>query len=160
MAKITLRELEGMIREAVLHRLLELSEAEGGADADPVEKGEPKDDDAEAAAPASDQPEPQAADAPPPDAPQGEDPDAEQDPGREDALDLDGDAGNEGSGEVNSFVEGKSVQSITLSDDSKVLPGAKEVILSFAQTTDALRIIVTATGKISFLVKGQMHDLP
>lgn len=93
----------------------------------------------------------------------GEDPDdvasAEKD--ADDAVDSDGDAGEKPSGAVNSELSGKTVQSITIEPESKILKGAaKEVVLSFNETTDPLRIIVTPTGDVKFFWRGQLHDIP
>lgn len=76
-----------------------------------------------------------------------------------DALDQDG-SGAEPTGAVNSELSGKTVQAITIEPKSKVLPGAKEVILTFNETTDSLRILVTGTGQVKFFYRGQLHDLP
>ncbi len=149
-----------MIREAILFRIKDLYEAAAdGADADAVEKGDPE---RQPKVPKQEPPPETAQEEPGQEkAPDSDDPkDDEPGPDQEDALDLDGTAAEEGSGEVNKFVSGKSVQSVTVEDQSKVLPGAKEVILSFDQTSDALRILVTPTGRVVFLFKGQMHDIP
>lgn len=66
----------------------------------------------------------------------------------------------EPSGAVNDEVSGKTVQAVTIEPKSKVLPGAKEVVLSFNESTDALRILITSTGMVKFFWKGQLHDLP
>lgn len=83
------------------------------------------------------------------------DPDAE-----EKAIDADGDEGEDASGAVNNDISGKTVQSISIEPKSKILPGAKEVIISFNETSDALRVLVTATGQVKFFLGGQLHDLP
>lgn|SRR5574337_970386 len=88
----------------------------------------------------------------------GDDPEASDD--EEDALDADGDAGEEPSGAVNDEVSGKTVQAITIEPRSKVLPGAKEVVVAFNESTDALRILVTETGEVKFFWRNQLHDLP
>lgn len=76
------------------------------------------------------------------------------------AIDPDGVGGEEGSGAVNDDLSGKTVQAISIEPESKVLPGAKEVVISFNETTDALRILVTATGQVKFFWRGQLHDIP
>lgn len=76
------------------------------------------------------------------------------------AVDQDGDAGEEPSGAVNDEVSGKTVQAVTIEPKSKVLPGAKEIVLAFNESTDALRILVTPTGQVKFFWRGQLHDLP
>lgn len=84
--------------------------------------------------------------------------DAEHD--EEDAIDAGGDAAEEPSGAINDEVSGKTVQAVTIEPKSKVLPGAKEVVLAFNESTDALRILVTPTGAVKFFWRGQLHDLP
>jgi hypothetical protein len=67
---------------------------------------------------------------------------------------------DEQTGAVNNEMSGKTIQSISIDPKSKILPGAKEIILSTNESTDALRILVTATGSVKFFYKGQIHDLP
>ena len=76
------------------------------------------------------------------------------------AMDADGNAGEESSGAVNNEISGKNIQSISVEPKSKILPGSKEVVLTFSETTDALRIMITATGRIVFFWRGQTHDVP
>lgn len=79
----------------------------------------------------------------------------------EDAVDADGDASERPSGAVNNEISGKTVQSITIEPKSEVLKGAaKEVVITFNETTDPLRIEVTQTGDVKFFWRGQLHDLP
>lgn len=77
-----------------------------------------------------------------------------------DAIDPEGDGGEEPSGVVNNEVSGKTVQAITIEPKSKVLPGAKEIVFSFNESTDALRVLVTSTGTVKFFWRGQLHDIP
>lgn len=77
-----------------------------------------------------------------------------------DAIDKEGDGGDDPSGAVNNDLSGKTVQSLSIEAQSKILPGAKEVVLSFNETTDSLRILVTPTGQVKFSWRGQLHDLP
>jgi hypothetical protein len=77
-----------------------------------------------------------------------------------DAIDPEGDGGEEPSGAVNDELSGKTVQAITIEPKSKVLPGAKEVVITFNESTDALRILVTSTGTVKFFWRGQLHDIP
>lgn len=78
----------------------------------------------------------------------------------DEGIDQGGNSGEDPSGAVNNEVSGKIVQAITIEPQSKVLPGAKEVVLSFNDSTDALRILVTATGQVKFFWRGQLHDIP
>ena len=93
----------------------------------------------------------------------GDEPDPEADDkadDEEDAIDQDGDSGDEPSGAVNDEVSGKTVQAVTIEPKSKVLPGAKEIVVAFNESTDALRILVTPTGQVKFFWRGQLHDIP
>src|SRR5579863_6034266 len=154
-----------MIREAVLRRIIELKDEDReeppqGADPDPVEKGDPE---SEVELPRDNPPQrdddsPPPEEQPPPEEP-GEDAEDQADQNRDDAIDADGDAGQE-PGRINHDLEGKSVQSISVEEDSKILPGAKEVILAFAQGTEPLRILCTPTGRVSFFWRNQMFDMP
>ena len=166
------RQLAEIIVSEVRARLVELAEddAEGGdggkrkrpkkpltADAEdsPSPKGEPPpgpgvtSDSAEDDAPA----EPSS---------DGADPDADA----EDALDPDGDAGEDPSGAVNNEITGKTVQAITIEPQSKILPGAKEVVITFGESSDALRILIAKAGHgnegppVKFFWRGSLHDLP
>lgn len=67
---------------------------------------------------------------------------------------------DEQTGAINNEVSGKTVQSLTIEPKSKLLPGAKEVIVSFNESTDALRILITPTGNVKFFWRGQLSDLP
>lgn len=89
-----------------------------------------------------------------------EDPTDGEGPDDEEALDPDGDGGEKPSGAVNDEVAGKTVQAVTIEPKSKVLPGAKEVIITFNESTDPLRILCTSTGEVKFFWRGQLHDIP
>lgn len=173
--KITRRALSRMVAEEVRLRLRELvekeDEEEGGdgkprkpqtADAegspspksksskraDPVANGD-SGEDIDGPAVDGDQPDPEADSAN--DRPESDD---------TAAVDADGDGGEEPSGAVNDEVSGKTVQAVTIEPKSKVLPGAKEVIIAFNESTDTLRILVTSTGQVKFFWRGQLHDIP
>lgn len=77
-----------------------------------------------------------------------------------DAIDADGDAGEDPSGAVSDELSGKTVQALSINPRSEILPGAKEVILTFNETTDDLKVLVTGTGQVKFFWKGQLHDIP
>lgn len=76
------------------------------------------------------------------------------------AVDQDGDAGEDPSGAVADEVSGKTVQGLSIEPRSKVLPGAKEVVLTFNETTDSLRVLCTTSGEVKFFWKGQLYDIP
>lgn len=88
------------------------------------------------------------------------DPEADAEEDEEEAIDSDGNGGEEPSGAVNDEVSGKTVQAITIEPKSKVLPGSKEVVIAFNETTDPLRMLVTSTGQVKFFWRGQLHDIP
>jgi hypothetical protein len=174
---ITRRELTEIVAKEVFRRLKELREAddnaEGGdkkrkkvgtASADtqePEDNGTAGGPEASTGSPDASSPDMQHdADAGSSSVDGGQpDPDADQD--AEDALDKDGDAGEEGTGAVNDEISGKTVQAITINPKSKVMPGFKEVVLTFNETTDALTILVDESGGvIKFLWRNQLHDLP
>jgi len=62
-------------------------------------------------------------------------------------------------GSVSKELEGKRVQSITMDSKSKMMPGAAEVVITFEDTPDALRILLTKTGDYKFFYKGLHSDL-
>ena len=173
---ITRQRLAEMIAEEVRQRLRELAkdDGEGGKSRRKPTKPETSSADQEDQ-PAGAGPGGPETDIGSPDvsrsAPDGEDPNddpagpavdgSQPDPeSEEDALDTDGDSGDEPSGAVNDEVSGKTVQAISIEPKSRVLPGAKEVIISFNESTDTLRILVTGTGLVNFFWRGQIHDLP
>lgn len=77
-----------------------------------------------------------------------------------DALDLDGDAGSDPTGSIDDAISGKTVQSIAMEPKSKIMPGAKEVVLAFNETTDQLRILIQPSGKVIFSWRNRLHDIP
>lgn len=77
--------------------------------------------------------------------------------------DLEADAaGEEGSGAepgtLAAELEGKTVESVSMDEDSKIMPGATEVVISFHETPDALRLLLTKTGKVKIFYKGLHND--
>lgn len=56
-------------------------------------------------------------------------------------------------------IAGKTVQSITMEPKSKTIPGAQEIVLTFDQFPDPLKIIVTKSGKIAFYFRGLHNEL-
>lgn len=85
--------------------------------------------------------------------------DAEED--EQDAIDSDGDAGEEeAEGEVAQAIQGLSVQSLTVEPESELLPGSKEIVFTFNDSPDVLRILVDNVGNVVFSWNGQLHDIP
>jgi hypothetical protein len=112
-----------------------------------------------------DSPAPEAdGEVPLPDAAGGEEGDGELPTGDEPADDdLEADvAGDEESGAEPGTVayelEDKTIESVSMEEDSKIMPGATEIVLSFRETPDALRLLVTKTGKIKIFYKGLHND--
>ena len=62
-------------------------------------------------------------------------------------------------GEIAQELQGKTIQSITADPDSKMMPGAQEIVLTFNEIPDALRILVTKTGRVKYFFKGLHNDL-
>ena len=83
----------------------------------------------------------------------GDEPDPE-------AIDPKGTDGEEGGGKVNDFASGKTIQSISIEPRSKILPGAREVTLTFNETTQPIKMLVTPTGAIKWMLNGALYDLP
>lgn len=90
----------------------------------------------------------------PPELPTGEEP-------ADDELEADA-AGEEESqaepGSVAAELEGKTIESISLEEDSKIMPGSLEVVVTFRENPDALRLLVTKTGKLKIFYKGLHND--
>lgn len=83
------------------------------------------------------------------------------------ALDSKGQGGEEPSGAVNKDLSGKTVLGVSLEPAGVNLPGSKEVVITFNETQDSLRICVTETGEVKFAwpcgpdgKARQIHDLP
>jgi len=169
---ISRKRLAEIVAEEVRRRLRELVEAGEEDDEVPVKKRKP-------GVASADQDEPPDAGNPEsPDAtvgspdvgassPEGgQEPDADPDgPAVDgnspdpDALDKDGDAGEDPSGAVSDEVSGKTVQAISINPKSEHLPGAKEVVITFNETTDSL-VILVISDEVKFLWKNQLHDIP
>ncbi len=163
--KLTRRNLAEIVAKEVRARLYELRNGNEEDDEPKAKGGDPKKpsvQDAEQGQPPL-QPADKAPDSPIPDAAidgDAEDDEEEAEEEEDDALDDEGDASEEPSGAVNDEISGKTVQAITIEPKSKVLPGSKEVILAFNESTDTLRILVTSTGQVKFFWRGQLHDIP
>lgn len=139
---ITRKELAEIVAEEIKIRLRQLCEAPEKPKTISADQEEDPDD-------SDDKPEQDLVDK-----------DASADRDHEDAVDADGEGGEEPSGAVNSDLSGKTVQAISIEPESKILPGSKEIVVTFNESTDALRILVTATANVKFYWRGQLHDLP
>lgn len=88
--------------------------------------------------------------------PEGEDPaddDLEDETDAEDTEEKEDDAKKLGD-----QLTGKAIQSVTQEPKSKVLPGAQEIVLTFDNSTEPLRILVTKTGQVKFYYAGALHN--
>ena len=87
-----------------------------------------------------------------------EDPKAsgEGEKGEEDEVE---DADEVTGGKIADSVQGKTVQSITMEPESKILPGAQEVTLTFREMPDPLKILVTKSGQVKFHFRGLHNTL-
>lgn len=54
---------------------------------------------------------------------------------------------------------GKTIQSITMTDDSKIMPGATEIDMQFDEMNTPLKILVQKSGKVYFYFKGLHNSL-
>lgn len=89
--------------------------------------------------------------------PDGDDPaddDLEDETDAEDTEEKEDDAKTK----LGDQLAGKSIQSMTQEPKSKVLPGAQEIVLTFANSTEPLRILVTKTGQVKFYYSGALHN--
>lgn len=75
-----------------------------------------------------------------------------EDDGVEDADEVTG-------GKIADSVQGKTVQSITMEPESKILPGAQEVTLTFREMPDPLKILITKSGQVKFHFRGLHNTL-
>lgn len=86
------------------------------------------------------------------DAQAADDKETEEEPGEEDAEDVTG-------GKISKELTGKTIQSITMEPESKILPGAQEVTLTFREVPDPLKILITKTGQVKFHFRGLHNTL-
>lgn len=78
--------------------------------------------------------------------------------------DLEADlAGDEESGAepgtVAAELENKTIESVSMEEDSKIMPGATEFVVTFRDSPDALRLLLTKSGKFKIFYKGLHNDL-
>lgn len=78
--------------------------------------------------------------------------------------DLEADlAGDEESGAepgtVAAELENKTIESVSMEEDSKIMPGATEFVITFRESPDALRLLLTKSGKFKIFYKGLHNDL-
>lgn len=88
-------------------------------------------------------------------------------PASEDDSDIDLDAleageeppSEEEEGTVAGELTGKSIDSVIVDEDSKIMPGATEIVFTFKENPDAFRLLVTKTGKIKYFYRGLHNTL-
>lgn len=62
-------------------------------------------------------------------------------------------------GKIANTVTGKTIQSMSMEPKSKIVPGAKEMVITFDQITDPLRVIITKQGEVKFYFRGLHNEL-
>jgi hypothetical protein len=88
-------------------------------------------------------------------------------PAGEEESDIDLDAleageeppSEEEEGTVAGELSGKTIENITVDDESKIMPGAKEIVFTFRENPDALRLLLTKTGQVKYFYRGLHNDL-
>lgn len=168
--KIPKKRLAEIIREELALHVKALNEA--GADVqdahqdtkDKEDKGQKdkqksQDDPDYGGSPKSNSPQtPKPDDGPNPnEQPEGEDPNDQELEKNTDAEDTD-EKEADAKKKLGDQLTGKSIQSVTQEPKSKVLPGAQEIVVTFDNSTDPLRILVTKTGQVKFYYAGALHN--
>lgn len=150
--KIAKEKLEQLVREELTNYLSTLLEAKGDEpdvedssekEKKPPKKTPPKDSEKTSK-------EPKKLEVP-------EDEEADEDLSDEvaDSEDADDVTG----GEIADKIEGKTIQSITMEPKSKTLPGAQEIVLTFREIPDPLKILILKNGTVKFFLKGVHNKL-
>lgn len=156
--KIKKTELEQIVREELTRHLGGLLEAKGGpevTDADDDKQTQDPPPQKEPPVPAKGgEPPPAKIDKKPP----KEQPAVSDDPADKELDDVEG-ADEVTGGEISSELVGKTVQSITMEPKSKLVPGAQELVITFDQIPDPLRVIVNKSGTVKFYYKGLHNTL-
>ena len=75
--------------------------------------------------------------------------------GEEDAEDAEDVTG----GKIADEVTGQTVQSLTMDPKSKIMPGAQEIVITFREKPDPLRILIGKTGIVKFYYRGLHNEL-
>ncbi len=173
--KIKRSVLEAMVREEFKNFLGGLFEAPKGPDVvDSEKEKKPEEDkkdaknDAKAGktdVQAKDQKKPApkksaaAGEEKPKDLPVGEDPAADPELEKDVASGEKEDAEDVTGGKIADEVTGKTIQSITMEPKSKTLPGAQEIVITFNDIPDPLKILLTKTGQVKFFMRGLHNTL-
>ena len=169
--KIKKSVLERIIKEELRAHIVELLEADAKPDKpdpDKEKKGEEKPDPAKKATPPAPEPKKEPAKKPdgPPAPPEAtsdaapEEKPIEQDPAD---ADLEKDEPPEdvdsAQSKLRDQLTGKTIQSISREPKSKILPGAQEIVVTFDQVQDPLRILVTKVGDVKFYYRGLHNEI-
>jgi len=88
-------------------------------------------------------------------------------PGGEEEADTDLDAieageeppSEEEEGTVAGEISGKTIENIVVDEDSKIMPGATEIVFTFRENPDAFRLLITKTGQIKYFFRGLHNNL-
>jgi hypothetical protein len=164
--KVKKSVVERIIREELVAHIVGILEADEKtkvADADKEKKDKEPPKTPEPKKPAPEKPEsppakePAAPDAAPADPTAGEKP-IEKDPA-DASLDEPPDDVQDAGKKLRDQLTGKTVQSITREPKSKILPGAQEIVITWDQVQDPLRILVTKTGDVKFFYRGLHNEI-
>lgn len=68
------------------------------------------------------------------------------------------DDGNEETGGIGDEIVGKTIQSMTMDPESEILPGAQEITVTFRDSPDPLKILITKTGQVKLFYHGGLHN--
>lgn len=60
---------------------------------------------------------------------------------------------------ISKEIVGQQIQSITYSPKSLLLPGAKEIVITFDKIPDQFKILITKTGEIRYFFRGIHNQL-
>jgi hypothetical protein len=61
-------------------------------------------------------------------------------------------------GKISKEIVGKTIQSVTAEPKSKILPGAQEINLTFNESPDPLKILITSSGQVKFYYRNALHN--
>lgn len=164
-------QVEQIIREELSTIIKELYEADDDEKKEPEIGGADKDNDVEVPSKSTDNTAPtvgsEKQDSPPEDEPKagdenipdeevpvGDDPsDTELSQDVEDPSDEEAEGGD-----ISKDITGRSVQSITVNPESKMMPGAKEIVIQFEEIPHPLRILLGKSGLVKYHFKGAIHN--
>ncbi len=77
----------------------------------------------------------------------------------DDEISADVDDEDDGDSKLADELVGKTIQSVTMEPKSKLVPGAQELVITFNEIADPLRVLVTKSGEIRFFFRGGLHNL-